>query len=498
MAQRLQYSLTLAQRHHAVGELSEAKGIYRKILRDAPNHPIALHLMGVIAYQNRENDVALDFIKKALIIKPDYAEAHNNLGVIFKELKEIDEAITCYKRALTINNDYAEAHYNLGVVLKEIGKLDEAITSYKRALEHKPDYAEALYNLGNSLNECGELEEAIASYRETITIKPDYAEAHSNLGNVLKIIGKPNEAEFSYRKALAIRPDYAEAHSNLGAVLRELGRLNDAEESYKMALSIKPDFAEAHSNLGHVLHTLGKFNEAADSLRKAVGIEPDLPGVQHRLNALLGITTDFAPRQYVEDIFNSYAKKFDNHLVNVLKYDAPIMLKKALLDLGLAQRKYKNVIDLGCGTGLSGLEFRDIAETLIGIDLSEEMVRKAEQKNIYDQLYVDDIVGRLEILKTQFSLFISSDVFAYIGDLLPLFSCIKRHSTQNSLLVFSTEHTDDGDFILRNTARYAHSKDYILSIAKQQGFRLEFFTTCNLRYERDGWIIGGLFVLKVT
>ena len=498
MTQRLQHSLTLAQRHHAVGELSEAKGIYRKILRDAPNHPIALHLMGVIAYQNRENDVALDFIKKALIIKPDYAEAHNNLGVIFKELKEIDEAITCYKRALTINNDYAEAHYNLGVVLKEIGKLDEAITSYKRALEHKPDYAEALYNLGNSLNECGELEEAIASYRETITIKPDYAEAHSNLGNVLKIIGKPNEAEFSYRKALAIRPDYAEAHSNLGAVLRELGRLNDAEESYKMALSIKPDFAEAHSNLGHVLHTLGKFNEAADSLRKAVGIEPDLPGVQHRLNALLGITTDFAPRQYVEDIFNSYAKKFDNHLVNVLKYDAPIMLKKALLDLGLAQRKYKNVIDLGCGTGLSGLEFRDIAETLIGIDLSEEMVRKAEQKNIYDQLYVDDIVGRLEILKTQFSLFISSDVFAYIGDLLPLFSCIKRHSTQNSLLVFSTEHTDDGDFILRNTARYAHSKDYILSIAKQQGFRLEFFTTCNLRYERDGWIIGGLFVLKVT
>ena len=498
MTQRLQHSLTLAQRHHAVGELSEAKGIYRKILRDAPNHPIALHLMGVIAYQNRENDVALDFIKKALIIKPDYAEAHNNLGVIFKELKEIDEAITCYKRALTINNDYAEAHYNLGVVLKEIGKLDEAITSYKRALEHKPDYAEALYNLGNALNECGDLEEAIASYRETITIKPDYAEAHSNLGNVLKKIGKPNEAEFSYRKALAIRPDYAEAHSNLGAVLRELGRLNDAEESYKKALSIKPDFAETHSNLGHVLHALGKFNEAADSLRKAVGIEPDLPGVQHCLNALLGITTDFAPRQYVEDVFNSYAKKFDNHLVNVLKYDAPIMLKKALLDLGLAQRKYKNVIDLGCGTGLSGLEFRDIAETLIGIDLSEEMVRKAERKNIYDQLYVDDIVGRLEILKTQFSLFISSDVFAYIGDLLPLFSCIKRHSTQNSLLVFSTEHTDDGDFILRNTARYAHSKDYILSIAKQQGFRLEFFTTCNLRYERDGWIIGGLFVLKVT
>ena len=76
--------------------------------------------------------------------------------------------------------------------------------------------------------------------------------------------------------------------------------------------------------------------------KKALNIEPDLPGVQHRLNALLGITTDFAPRQYVEDVFNSHAKKFDNHLVDVLKYDAPILLKKALFGLGLAQRKYKD------------------------------------------------------------------------------------------------------------------------------------------------------------
>ena len=96
MTQRLQHSLTLAQRHHAVGELSKAKGIYQKILRDTPNHPIALHLMGVIAYQNRENDVALDFIKKALIIKPDYAEGQCNLGVILMEIGKLDKAITSY------------------------------------------------------------------------------------------------------------------------------------------------------------------------------------------------------------------------------------------------------------------------------------------------------------------------------------------------------------------------------------------------------------------
>ena len=51
----------------------------------------------------------------------------------------------------------------------------------------------------------------------------------------------------------------------------------------------------------------------------------------------------------------------------------------------------------------------------------KEMVKKAEKKNIYDRLYVDDIVGRLAILKTRFSLFISSDVFAYIVGIRILF-----------------------------------------------------------------------------
>ena len=94
------------------------------------------------------------------------------------------------------------------------------------------------------------------------------------------------------------------------------------------------------------------------------------------------------------------------------------------------------------------------------------------------------------------TLFISSDVFTYIGNLLPLFRCIKKHSIQESLFLFSTEHTDGEGFILNNSGRYAHSKDYIMSVASQSGFKLKSFTKCNLRYERDDWVIGGIYVLK--
>ena len=153
------------------------------------------------------------------------------------------------------------------------------------------------------------------------------------------------------------------------------------------------------------------------------------------------------------------------------------------------------MIDLGCGTGLAGIEFRDIAETLTGIDLSPKMLGEAKAKNIYDKLYVDDIIDRLNSLNCKFDLFISSDVFVYIGNLRPIFQCIQKHSTKNFYFVFSTELSDQDGFNLQKTARYAHSNEYILSTAKHFGFQIKYFKEINLRYEKDDWVKGGIYVL---
>ena len=70
----------------------------------------------MIAYQAGKNDIAVDLITRALVIKPDYAKAHYNLGGAFKKLGKLDEAVASYHKALAIRPDYAKAHYNLGVI----------------------------------------------------------------------------------------------------------------------------------------------------------------------------------------------------------------------------------------------------------------------------------------------------------------------------------------------------------------------------------------------
>ena len=202
------------------------------------------------------------------------------------------------------------------------------------------------------------------------------------------------------------------------------------------------------------------------------------------------------PKEYIENLFNRYAQNFENSLVNELGYTAPSLFKKTLNNLNLINNNFNKAIDLGCGTGLVGAEFRNIVDVLIGIDLSEKMIRQAEEKNVYDELIINDLISGLKVLKTSFDLFISADVFVYLGDLCPLLDSVKKHANNKSLFIFSTEDMPGDGFFLQKTGRFAHSKNYILSTASNYGFQLEYFERHNLRKNKGEWVIGGVYILR--
>ena len=105
----LRQALDLGLQHHTAGNFLKAENIYQQILQTDTKHPSALHLLGVIAHQEGENERAVDLITKALAIKPDYAEAHNNLGLALQELGRLEEAVASYHKALAIKPNDAAA-----------------------------------------------------------------------------------------------------------------------------------------------------------------------------------------------------------------------------------------------------------------------------------------------------------------------------------------------------------------------------------------------------
>ena len=60
---------------------------------------------------------------------------------------------------------------------------------------------------------------------------------------------------------------------------------------------------------------------------------------------------------------------------------------------------------------------RDVVREIIGIDIAETMVDFAEDKDVYEGLYVGEIIGFLEDNdEDPFDLVIAADVLPYLGD----------------------------------------------------------------------------------
>jgi len=272
--------------HHQSGRLQEAETIYRSILKEQPQHPEALHLLGVLALQVGKSEIAVNLIENAIKINPDEPEFYNICGEAYRALHKYDMAISRYEQALAIKPDFAGAHNNLGNAFKELGRVEEAITHYEQAIAISPDFAMSHNNLGIALKDLGRPEDAITHYKQALVIMPNYAEAHSSLGNVLQELGRTEEAITHHKQALAIRPDYAEAHSNLGNALKELGRPEDAITHYRQAIAIKPDFAMAHYNLGIALDELGRQEDAIAHYEQALATKPDYAEAHRNLTKI--------------------------------------------------------------------------------------------------------------------------------------------------------------------------------------------------------------------
>lgn len=95
-------------------------------------------MLGAIAHQTGENEIAVDLFTKALAIKPNYVGAHINLAAAFKNLGKLEAAIASLKRALAIKPDLAIAHRNLGIAQQALGESDEAMVSFRKALAINP------------------------------------------------------------------------------------------------------------------------------------------------------------------------------------------------------------------------------------------------------------------------------------------------------------------------------------------------------------------------
>lgn len=331
----------------------------------------------------------------------------------------------------------------------------------------------------------------IEHYRSALASNPDEPAHRYNLAAALHVAGRSTEALEILSQGICSVPSDARLHYGIACVQQSLGQYRIAENAFQKATDLEPDFSDAWYGLGSIYQHCGNTKSAATCYAKALELVPDHAIARHLLDSLTGNTTDQPDAFFVEQLFDHYASRYDEHLLNELHYQGHTLVASALGNK-LDHHEQNRVLDLGCGTGLFGGEIRSLCSHLVGIDLSSEMIKRAKGRGCYDELIVADLVQFLQQSPaSNYDIVAAVDVFSYLGDLQPALDEIHRVLIPGGLLAFTVEAADD-EYRLDNTGRYQHSKTYLDQQAKQHSYETLSMELTTLRSENrsacEAWL----------
>ena len=285
-------------------------------------------------------------------------------------------------------------------------------------------------------------------------------------------------------------------------------------------------------------------DNAENSLRNAISLDATCQEADQLLEKITGLNSKDSvharkPKEFVAELFDSFAESFDEKLTKTLDYRVPQIIGSKVKEIVESNESIniRNVLDAGCGTGLAGRELRNAIDdndsgngkriTLVGVDASTKMLDIAEQctttkgcglpaiapdnsktndeTKLYDALLDLDLEvmilnNTLMQKDATFELIVAADVFVYFGSLERMMEVLSELSGNGGLLIFTCERATPEEaplgFRLLPTGRFAHTKDHAVQSALSAGYTLVDYQQIVPRMEKAVAVDGHMFVFS--
>lgn len=354
------------------GEIGAAERHLGGILKQIPDEPNALFLLGGVKKKQGKFEDAAALMQKALITHPNSAQVNNSLGNVFQESGKTSDAVAAYEAAISTDPNYAEAYFNLGLMMhgaeqfapamknlekavsinssnpaflnalgttyKDLKRQNDAEVIFKKAIALQPHYVKALHNLGILLRQQYRTIEAIPYLQKAIDLAPKVVEPRFVLANIYYELGEITKADEAYRTIIAIQPDYEDAHNSLNRMYWEHGHTDLYGKSYIVGIKASPGSVGLCEKHLLALESVGRIDEALSYAQNYLSSFPDHAGLHKmaaRLNAFAGnsdIAIDFYETAIQLDPHNaSIYLDASKHMLQLGDYD------RALGHLGVAE-----------------------------------------------------------------------------------------------------------------------------------------------------------------
>lgn len=115
---------------------------YQDALQLVPNDAVTLLKLGNIYNKvKNDNEKAINYYQKSIIVNPEYTDGWFNLGLSYANENNLIESQKSFEKVISLDPNYnlGYAYYALGMALEHQGKKSEAVKNYKLFIKHNND-----------------------------------------------------------------------------------------------------------------------------------------------------------------------------------------------------------------------------------------------------------------------------------------------------------------------------------------------------------------------
>ena len=211
-------------------------------LREHPDHPQALAMLGQTANRLGALGQAEHFLRKAIQLGArDYDNRFQLATILNQQARPVPAAKML--EALQAERPDENTRHLLASIYERIGESDRARDLFAELAREHPDNPPTLISYGHSLRANGQVDEAVAAYRQAIAADDGFGDAWWGLASIKAKILTDEDIE-TMRAALEIAVDernIAPLHFALARALHDRKRHEEAFFHYKIANDMRAE-----------------------------------------------------------------------------------------------------------------------------------------------------------------------------------------------------------------------------------------------------------------
>ncbi|MFC3881553.1 tetratricopeptide repeat protein [Algoriphagus namhaensis] len=190
-----------ARSYEELGQFTEAKADYERIIDLSPEYGLAYAGLGKIAFEAKDYKNAELYFLRAATFEENNFEILYMIGRAQLMNEKYRTAEEFLRMAKDLNPEFGKVHFYIGMTLAFQGDALGAAAAFNSYVRYEPDHLTGRYNRGFALMRAGYLDWALEDFDAVLKASPDHWDAMAKKGHCLQQMGEPEGCTLLTRAA---------------------------------------------------------------------------------------------------------------------------------------------------------------------------------------------------------------------------------------------------------------------------------------------------------